>query len=135
MLLADLRRATTAIDTALGSDGARSESADSRAESLRAADAFVQLNKTAVYKITKKMFKKLDANGDGKVSKAEFIQALRRNDTGVNQLFGLGSTVRQEDQSRKDFELVYQKIDRDESKSIEWEEFLVAGLQQLSEMM
>ena len=82
----------------------------------------------------RKMFEKLDANGNGKISQSEFIFALRRDDTGVNQLFGLDSTVRQEDGTRDAFERVYQLIDRDDSKSIEWEEFREAGLQQLSEM-
>ena len=37
----------------------------------------------------RKIFDDLDANKDGTVSRAEFIKALRKGNTGVNEFFGL----------------------------------------------
>jgi Ca2+-binding EF-hand superfamily protein len=71
----------------------------------------------------KDMFETLDTNGDGSVSKAELIKALRRGDTGVNEIFGLSQTIRQEDGTRDAFERIFQFVDKDSTRSIEWEEF------------
>jgi Ca2+-binding EF-hand superfamily protein len=72
----------------------------------------------------KEIFDDLDANKDGTVSRAEFIKAIRRGTSGVNEFFGLSTTVRQEDGTRDRFERVFQAIDTDNSRSISWEEFV-----------
>jgi Ca2+-binding EF-hand superfamily protein len=80
----------------------------------------------------KEIFDSLDGNGDGHVSRAEFIKALRRGDTGANALFGLSSTVRQEDGTRDAFERIYQSLDKDNSRSITWEEFVAVTRETLT---
>ena len=51
----------------------------------------------ADYEKFRALFDSLDANDDGTVSRAEFIKALRRGTSGVNELFGRSTTVRQEE--------------------------------------
>lgn len=69
-------------------------------------------------------FKKMDRNGDGRLSRAEVIQALRK-DAEVRELLGLEEfeTIRQEDGSRDAFEKVFQALDADSSKLIDEREF------------
>jgi Ca2+-binding EF-hand superfamily protein len=72
----------------------------------------------------KGLFDELDANHDGTVSRAEFIKALRRRESGVSEFFGLTTTVRQEDGTRDAFERVFQAMDQDSSRNISWDEFV-----------
>ena len=69
-------------------------------------------------------FKKMDKNGDGRLSRAEVIQALRK-DVEVRKLLGLEEfeTIRQEDGSRDAFEKVFQALDADSNKMIDEKEF------------
>ena len=69
-------------------------------------------------------FKKIDKNGDGRLSRAEVIQALRK-DPEVRKLLGLEEfeTIRQEDGSRDAFEKVFQALDADSNKMIDEREF------------
>ena len=68
-------------------------------------------------------FERIDTNGDGFLSRAEVIKACR-SDALVRQLLGLPQTIRQEDGSRDAFELLFQRLDMDDSKSISFDEFL-----------
>merc|ERR1719506_3163322 len=71
------------------------------------------------------MFDKLDANGNGQVSRGEFIKGIR-NGTGVHAVFGLSTTVRQEDGTRDAFERVFQELDHNGDKTLTRQEFLAA---------
>ena len=67
-------------------------------------------------------FDLIDRNGDGVLSRAEVIKALRDN-ADVRQLLHLPAHIRQEDISRTEFERVFQAIDTHESKTITRDEF------------
>ena len=64
----------------------------------------------------------IDANGDGVLSRAEVIKACRASER-VRTLLGLPKNIRQEDGTRDSFEVVFQKFDADDSKSITLDEF------------
>ena len=64
----------------------------------------------------------MDTSGNGRLSRAEMIKAAR-TDPKVRQLLDLPATIRQEDGSRDRFERVFQAIDRDDSKEIDYAEF------------
>ena len=70
-----------------------------------------------------RVFDAIDKNGDGLLSRAEAIKAVRK-DEAVATLLGLPQHLRQEDGSRDSFEELFQAIDRDISKSIERDEFI-----------
>ena len=67
-------------------------------------------------------FRLMDTNGNGRLGRAEVIKAVRR-DPAVRALLGLPATIRQEDGSRDRFERVFQAMDRDDSKEVDFEEF------------
>ena len=67
-------------------------------------------------------FKRIDANGDGVLSRAEVIKACRA-DANIRVLLGLPRHIRQEDGSRDAFEAVFQRFDANDSKSINLAEF------------
>ena len=79
-------------------------------------------------------FRLMDTNGNGRLGRAEVIKAARR-DPSVRALLGLPATIRQEDGSRDRFEQVFQAMDQDDSKEVDFEEFsrFVAELQQAGE--
>ena len=62
-------------------------------------------------------FRLIDKNGNGRLSRAEVIQAVRR-DAAVRSLLGLPATIRQEDGTRDVFEKVFQAMDSDDSKEV-----------------
>ena len=68
------------------------------------------------------VFDYVDANGDGCISRAEVILALRK-DQNLANLVLLPCRIRQEDGSRDEFERVFQAMDEDDSKGLDWEEF------------
>ena len=68
------------------------------------------------------VFRLIDKNGNGELSRAEVIQACRANEQ-VHTLLGLPKNIRQEDGTRDLFEVVFQKLDADNSKSITLDEF------------
>ena len=68
-------------------------------------------------------FSLIDKNGDGTLTRIEVIQACR-SDQRVRELLRLPETIRQEDGSREAFESVFQKMDKDDSKGVDFEEFL-----------
>ena len=68
------------------------------------------------------VFRLLDKNGDGVLSRIEIIQACRK-DEGVANLLRIPQQVRQEDGSRDFFEAMFQMLDADDSKSVSLEEF------------
>jgi Ca2+-binding EF-hand superfamily protein len=68
------------------------------------------------------VFRLIDKNGDGALSRAEVIKACRANEK-VHTLLGLPKNIRQEDGTRDLFEVVFQKLDADDSKSITLDEF------------
>jgi len=63
-----------------------------------------------------------DTNLDNEITKRELIFALRKNPE-VAELFHLARRTRQEDGSRDKFELLFQEIDVDDSRTISWAEF------------
>ena len=69
------------------------------------------------------IFKRIDSNGNGEISQIEFIKALRQNE-GLAKRLGLPSQIKQEEDSRRIFQLAYAEIDKDESKTIQIEEFV-----------
>jgi hypothetical protein len=67
-------------------------------------------------------FRLIDKNGNGVLSRAEVIKACRASER-VHTLLGLPKNIRQEDGTRDLFELVFQELDADGSKSITLDEF------------
>ena len=74
------------------------------------------------------IFHSIDANGDGQLSAAEVIKALRVNPV-VARMLGLDH-VRQEDGSRDVFERIFQEIDMDHNRKIDKSEFVAYFLRQ-----
>ena len=68
-------------------------------------------------------FRRIDANGDGVLSRIEVIKACRANED-IRALLGLPKVIRQEDGTRDAFEAVFQAVDGDGSKGIDEEEFV-----------
>ena len=70
-------------------------------------------------------FRKMDNNGDGSLSRAEVILAVKK-DAEVRELLGLGdhAQIRQEDGSRDAFEVVFQSLDANSDKVIDEAEFV-----------
>ena len=67
-------------------------------------------------------FRLIDKNGDGVLSRIEVIKALKTHKH-VQHLLKLPAHIRQEDGTRNQFEVVYQMLDADDSKSVTLEEF------------
>jgi len=72
---------------------------------------------------SKQIFKEIDANGNGEISQIEYIKALRKDKTLADRL-GLPCEIKQEDESRRVFQYMYGEMDKDDSKSINLEEFV-----------
>merc|ERR1712048_235278 len=70
----------------------------------------------------KEAFALIDGNGNGKISRAEVIKACRESEK-VRNLLGLPKVIRQEDGSRDQFEAVFQRMDKNESKDVSLDEF------------
>ena len=70
-------------------------------------------------------FALIDKNGNGRLSRAEVIQAVRR-DAGVRDLLGLPEHINQEDGSLDAVEHVFQGMDVDASKDVDLEEWRAA---------
>ena len=75
------------------------------------------------------VFVQLDRDGNGKVSRTEFLMALRE-DPALATVFHLPSRIRQEDGSRDAFERVFQGLDTDGDRSLSWDEIAVHLLQE-----
>ncbi len=73
------------------------------------------------------IFASIDANGDGQLSAAEVIKALRVNPL-VARLLGLDH-VRQEDGSRDAFERIFQQMDEDHNRKVDRSEFVAFFLE------
>merc|ERR1719482_537114 len=71
--------------------------------------------------VLREAWTQLDRNNDGKVSRIEFIQAVRQHPE-VARVFDLPSNIRQEDGSRDLFERVFQSIDANSDQHLTWEE-------------
>mmetsp|Transcript_4165 Transcript_4165/g.9078 ORF Transcript_4165/g.9078 Transcript_4165/m.9078 type:complete len:521 (-) Transcript_4165:436-1998(-) len=67
-------------------------------------------------------FAVMDRNGDGMLSRSEVVKALRTEQS-VRDILGLGPTVKEGDGSKEQFEDVFQRLDKDGSKSITSTEF------------
>ena len=78
-------------------------------------------------------FQLMDTSGNGRLSRAEVIKAAR-GDPMIRQLLDLPRVIRQEDGSRDRFEKVFQAMDRNDSKEIDYAEFaqFVTQLRRLS---
>jgi hypothetical protein len=70
----------------------------------------------------KRAFALIDKNGNGTLSRGEVIIACRESEE-VRTLLGLPKVIRQEDGSRDRFEAVFQRLDKDETKAIDQDEF------------
>ena len=68
-------------------------------------------------------FDAIDESGDGQLSRAEVVKAVRR-DGELADLLGLPSHVRQEDGSRDEVERLFQAMDTDGNKLIDKDEFV-----------
>lgn len=87
------------------------------------SDIKEQLNTTDDARLAvRAAFKMIDKNNDGTLSRIEVIKALRTQEK-VSELLKLPHVIRQEDGTRDNFEVVFQAIDRDDSKSISMSEF------------
>jgi len=71
------------------------------------------------------IFNQLDRNGDGSVNKRELIKACA-NSKDIADLFCLPQRIRQEDGSREEFERIFQDIDANDDREIDWAEFKAA---------
>ena len=69
------------------------------------------------------LFDFMDKNGDGKVSRIEMIQALRK-DPNTRKYLGLPAHFRQGSPEHAAFEAVFQRLDADGSREITWAEFV-----------
>jgi hypothetical protein len=69
------------------------------------------------------IFTECDTDGDGVVTKIEFIKACRRN-RNISVFFQLPPNIRQEDGSRTQMEKLFQDMDKDSDRKIRWAEFL-----------
>jgi hypothetical protein len=87
---------------------------------LAAADNGSTIEET--HEKLKLVFEMCDVNRDGSITKIEFIKACRTKPW-VAELFKLPTQIRQEDGSRTKTEHFFQKLDKDDSKTITWEEF------------
>merc|ERR1719473_2608916 len=67
-----------------------------------------------------RVFEALDLNGDGKISRAEFIRTIRSS-AEIAKVFDLPTTIRQE-QGREAFEQVFQSMDNDGDRFITLDE-------------
>ena len=76
-------------------------------------------------------FELIDKNGDGRLTRIEVIQACK-HDPRVRELLRLPETIRQEDGSREAFEQVFQRMDKDDSKSVDLEEFMAFWKEEVS---
>lgn len=68
-----------------------------------------------------RVFRALDRNGDGQVSRIEFIQAVRQDPT-VAAYFGFAHGIHQEDGSRATFERLFQHLDTHSHRAFTLEE-------------
>lgn len=69
-------------------------------------------------------FRKMDKNGDGKLSRIEVIKACRADEEIRSMLNIPTAAIRQEDGSRDAFEVIFQAMDSDQSKTIDEAEFV-----------
>lgn len=69
----------------------------------------------------KEIFQRVDTSGDGKISKIELIKACKR-DGQIADFFGLARSI-QEGATRDAMENIFQAIDEDSSREIDWNEF------------
>ena len=78
-------------------------------------------------------FKRMDRNGDGDISRIDLIKALKDPDNDdLREMLSLPERIRQEDGTKDRFEIMFQAIDKDESKKIhlaEWERFFFQALE------
>jgi len=70
----------------------------------------------------KEIFDEVDLDGSGQINKRELIKTCRKN-RDVAEFLGLPTTIRQEDDSRKVMEVFFQGVDRNDDRSISWDEF------------
>jgi len=70
----------------------------------------------------REIFDRCDANGDGQVNKRELVKECRKS-WEVADFFRLPQAIRQEDGSRDLMEQLFQKMDTDGDREIQWEEF------------
>lgn len=70
----------------------------------------------------REIFERCDLNKDGSISKIDLIKALRKDEE-IADLFELPQQIRQEDGSRDAMERIFQAIDKDDDREINWEEF------------
>mmetsp|Transcript_48262 Transcript_48262/g.103483 ORF Transcript_48262/g.103483 Transcript_48262/m.103483 type:complete len:389 (+) Transcript_48262:58-1224(+) len=79
----------------------------------------------------REIFDQVDIDGSGHINKRELIKTLRTQQE-VAEFLGLPTTVRQEDGSRTAVEVFFQGVDRNDDRSISWEEFCDFCLPQLA---
>lgn len=77
--------------------------------------------RTPVPASIERVFRHIDANSDGQITRAELIRACRESEQ-VCKALGLPQHVRQEDTSDDAFESLFQQIDFDDSKGISLDE-------------
>ena len=68
------------------------------------------------------LFDSIDKNSDGTISRTKLILKARKDKT-IADLLQLPQQIRQEDGTRDQFEILFQEIDADDSKGLDWEEF------------
>ena len=71
----------------------------------------------------RRVFDGIDRNHDGSINKRELILTCRRSQA-VREFLQLPQHIRQEDGTRDIFEELYQKMDKDGSKSVDRDEFV-----------
>lgn len=72
--------------------------------------------------ILRDIFQQCDVSGDGLINKRELIKACR-NHAHMRDFFGLAQHIRQEDGTRDAMEALFQRVDGDDNREWDWNEF------------
>eukprot|EP00936_MAST-01D_sp_MAST-1D-sp1_P002481 g2481.t1 len=94
-----------------------------KADFLQTESATVQQRSESIVKKLRKIFAAVDKNGDGVINKRELLLALRLESLELHSMLQLPSHVRQEGESRAQFEAVFSAIDADNNDCVSWDEF------------
>lgn len=122
--LSDFDRAVRDVNIARGSPQAGVAGTSPRANQARPSGASrVRSSSVDLEARLRHVFETIDKNGDGMLSRTDIILALRKHPSLAN-LMHLPMNAHQEDGTRDKFERVFQTMDGDINKHLDWHEFL-----------